>query len=179
MNGWLGESQGMQISRDAAAKKLVAPRPDHRPRRTCNHPTTELGIPTITGPQMNRLRTAAISVNNSGRLPPHQKIFSASLQLIHRTRLPSIRPHKGVRLMLEVIDKGCTSETHPVPLLFIHGARHAAWCWDEHFLDFFADKRYRALAVSLRGHGASTTPKPLRKCSIAAMSRMSVRLLTA
>jgi pimeloyl-ACP methyl ester carboxylesterase len=56
---------------------------------------------------------------------------------------------------------------HPVPLLFVHGAWHAAWCWDEHFLDFFADKGYRALAVSLRGHGNSPTLKPLRSCSIA------------
>src|SRR3954471_1225490 len=69
--------------------------------------------------------------------------------------------------MLEVIDKGCVSESHPVPLLFIHGAWHAAWCWDENFLSFFADKGYRALAVSLRGHGSSPTTKRLRDCSFA------------
>jgi pimeloyl-ACP methyl ester carboxylesterase len=69
--------------------------------------------------------------------------------------------------MLEVIDKGCVSESHPAPLLFVHGAWHAAWCWDEYFLSFFADKGYRALAVSLRGHGTSPTPKPLRSCSVA------------
>ncbi len=69
--------------------------------------------------------------------------------------------------MLEVIDKGCVSESHPVPLLFVHGAWHAAWCWDEHFLGFFADKGYRALAVSLRGHGNSPTHTPLRACSVA------------
>jgi hypothetical protein len=51
--------------------------------------------------------------------------------------------------MLEVIDKGACSELDPVPLPFVHGARHAAWCWDEHFLDFFANKGYRAIAVSL------------------------------
>lgn len=67
--------------------------------------------------------------------------------------------------MLEVIDKGAVSATHPVPLLFVHGAWHAAWCWDEHFLDFFANRGYRALALSLRGHGGSTTSKPLRKVS--------------
>jgi pimeloyl-ACP methyl ester carboxylesterase len=72
----------------------------------------------------------------------------------------------AVRNMLEVIDKGCVSQSHPAPLLFVHGAWHAAWCWDEHFLGFFADKGYRALAVSLRGHGSSPTPKPLRACSI-------------
>lgn len=69
--------------------------------------------------------------------------------------------------MLEVIDKGRVSAAHPAPLLFVHGAWHAAWCWDEHFLDFFADKGYRAVAVSLRGHGNSRSPKPLRLCSIA------------
>jgi pimeloyl-ACP methyl ester carboxylesterase len=68
---------------------------------------------------------------------------------------------------LEVIAKGRTGESHPVPLLFVHGALHAAWCWDEHFLDFFADKGYHALALSLRGHGRSPTSKPLRTCSIA------------
>jgi pimeloyl-ACP methyl ester carboxylesterase len=69
--------------------------------------------------------------------------------------------------MLEVIDKGSATETHPAPLLFVHGAAHAAWCWDEHFLDFFADSGYRAIALSLRGHGGSPVSKPLNKCSIA------------
>ena len=68
--------------------------------------------------------------------------------------------------MLEVIDKGSCSDAHPVPLLFVHGGWHAAWCW-EHFLNFFADAGYRAVALSLRGHGASPTTKPLRSCSIA------------
>jgi pimeloyl-ACP methyl ester carboxylesterase len=52
-------------------------------------------------------------------------------------------------------------------LLFVHGAWHGAWCWDEHFLDFFAAKGYRSLAVSLRGHGKSPAPKAKRLCSIA------------
>ncbi len=69
--------------------------------------------------------------------------------------------------MLEVIDKGCVSESHPVPLLFVHGAWHAAWCWDENFLSFFADKGYRAVALSFRGHGNSPSDKPLRTCSVA------------
>lgn len=68
--------------------------------------------------------------------------------------------------MLELIERGCCSPNHPVPLLFVHGGWHGAWCW-EHFLDFFADAGYRAVAVSLRGHGASPTAKPLHKVSIA------------
>jgi pimeloyl-ACP methyl ester carboxylesterase len=64
--------------------------------------------------------------------------------------------------MREVIDKGSCSEAHPAPLLFVHGSWHGAWCWDEHFLDFFADKGYRAVALSLRGHGASPGKERLR-----------------
>jgi pimeloyl-ACP methyl ester carboxylesterase len=68
--------------------------------------------------------------------------------------------------MLEVIDKGACSESHPAPLLFVHGAWHAAWCWDENFLGFFADKGYRAVALSLRDHGNSRKKNP-RVCSVA------------
>lgn len=69
--------------------------------------------------------------------------------------------------MLEVIDKGSATETHPAPLLFVHGAVHAAWCWDEHFLDHFAGSGYRSVALSVRGHGGSRLDgKPLNACSI-------------
>lgn len=40
--------------------------------------------------------------------------------------------------MLEVIDKGSTTEAHPVPRLFVGGAYHAALCWAENVLGFFA-----------------------------------------
>lgn len=69
--------------------------------------------------------------------------------------------------MLELIDKGSGSDAHPIPLLFIHGGWHGAWCWDDGFLDFFANNEFRAVAVNLRGHGASTVSKPLNRCSIA------------
>ncbi|MDT5126465.1 MAG: hypothetical protein QOH54_2109 [Mycobacterium sp.] len=69
--------------------------------------------------------------------------------------------------MLEVIDKGSSTESHPAPLLFVHGGCLSAWCWDEHFLDFFAGQGFRAVALSWRGHGQSTLSKPLSKCSIA------------
>ncbi len=70
--------------------------------------------------------------------------------------------------MLEVIDKGSATKSHPAPVLFVHGACLAAWCWDEHFLGYFADNGYRAVALSLRGHGGSGLDgKPLNACSIA------------
>ncbi|MFI5511503.1 alpha/beta hydrolase [Mycobacterium sp. NPDC051804] len=68
--------------------------------------------------------------------------------------------------MLELIDKGRGSTEHPVPLLFVHGGWHAAWCWNDHFLDFFAENGFRAVAVSLRGHGNSVTEQHLNTCTI-------------
>lgn len=42
-----------------------------------------------------------------------------------------------------------------MPLLFVHGAYAGAWCWDEYFLPYFADRGFDCHALSLRGHGAS------------------------
>ena len=69
--------------------------------------------------------------------------------------------------MLEVLDRAPRSASDKPPILFVHGAWHGAWCWDEHFLDYFAEKGYRSVALSLRGHGNSTAPKSMRFCSIA------------
>ncbi|MEX0732052.1 MAG: alpha/beta hydrolase [Aquisalimonadaceae bacterium] len=41
------------------------------------------------------------------------------------------------------------------PLLFIHGAYVGAWCWEEHFLPYFASRGYDCYALSLSGHGKS------------------------
>lgn len=71
-----------------------------------------------------------------------------------------------IETMLEVIARGCRTESHPRPLLFVHGSWHAAWCWDEHFLGFFAGRGYRAVALSLRNHGNSFKTNP-RTCSVA------------
>jgi pimeloyl-ACP methyl ester carboxylesterase len=65
-----------------------------------------------------------------------------------------------------MIGKGSAAESHPAPLLFVHGAWHGAWCWDEHFLDFFADRGYACYAPSLRGHGASPCRERLRWTSV-------------
>jgi pimeloyl-ACP methyl ester carboxylesterase len=81
-------------------------------------------------------------------------------QAAHRTGLLA-----DDRRMLEVIDKGSVSAAHPVPLLFVHGGWHSASCW-ANFVDFFADSGYRAVAMSLRGHGGSPTTKRFHACSI-------------
>jgi pimeloyl-ACP methyl ester carboxylesterase len=69
--------------------------------------------------------------------------------------------------MLEVIEKRPSRESDKTPMLFVHGAWHGAWCWNEHFLDFFAEKGYPSLAVSLRGHGKSPAHAPMQFCSMA------------
>ncbi|WP_342751314.1 alpha/beta hydrolase [Mycolicibacterium hodleri] len=54
-----------------------------------------------------------------------------------------------------------------MPLVFVHGAWHAAWCWEENFLGYFADRGYHAVAVNLRGHGGRPARQSLNRCSIA------------
>jgi non-heme chloroperoxidase len=41
------------------------------------------------------------------------------------------------------------------PLLFVHGGYTDSWCWDPHFLPWFAAQGYAVHALSLRGHGGS------------------------
>jgi non-heme chloroperoxidase len=53
------------------------------------------------------------------------------------------------------------------PLLFVHGAFTAAWCWTEHFLPYFASQGFRACALSLSGHGGSRGRERLDSLSIA------------
>ena len=76
-------------------------------------------------------------------------------------------------MKLEIISKqpaagnGGGGRPHDTPLLFIHGMFHGAWCWDVHFLDYFARHGYAAYAVNLRGHGKSEGRDKLRWTRIA------------
>ncbi|RMG93627.1 MAG: alpha/beta fold hydrolase [Chloroflexi bacterium] len=63
---------------------------------------------------------------------------------------------------LEIITHHPDQPKHTTPLLFIHGAWHGAWCWEETFLPYFAKHGYTAIALSLRGHGNSPNNKSLR-----------------
>ncbi len=56
---------------------------------------------------------------------------------------------------LEVITRTPNTTTPKPPLLFVHGIVHGAWCWDEHFLPYFAQHGYHTSALSLRNHGRS------------------------
>lgn len=70
-------------------------------------------------------------------------------------------------MKLEIISKYPARNCHPTPLLFIHGMMHGAWCWEVHFLDYFAQNGYAAHAVNLRGHGNSEGWENLRWTPIA------------
>jgi pimeloyl-ACP methyl ester carboxylesterase len=70
-------------------------------------------------------------------------------------------------MKLEIISRYPSVDTHSTPLLFVHGALHAAWCWEVHFLDYFAQHGFPAYAVNLRGHGNSEGRDNLRWTRIA------------
>lgn len=56
---------------------------------------------------------------------------------------------------LEFIACEPQKNTEAPPLLFVHGGSHAAWCWKEHFLPYFAAAGFSSYALSFRGHGES------------------------
>ena len=58
-------------------------------------------------------------------------------------------------LNLEVRSRLPTRNNGRPPLLFVHGGYCDAWCWEPHFLPWFAARGYPAYALSLRGHGTS------------------------
>ena len=68
---------------------------------------------------------------------------------------------------LELIHEPPKVTPKTTPLLFVHGKWHAAWCWQEHFLPYFAGKGYDCYALSLRGHAGSDGHEGLPWTSIA------------
>ncbi|MCL2875337.1 MAG: alpha/beta hydrolase [Betaproteobacteria bacterium] len=57
---------------------------------------------------------------------------------------------------LEIISRlPASPPRHRMPILFVHGAYAGAWCWEEHFLPWFARRGWDSYAVSLSGHGRS------------------------
>ncbi|WP_068636240.1 alpha/beta hydrolase [Thauera butanivorans] len=67
---------------------------------------------------------------------------------------------------LEVLCHSPATPVHATPLLFVHGAYVSAWCWEEHFLPWFAARGWTSYAVSLSGHGYSRQPEHLDTYSI-------------
>ena len=59
-------------------------------------------------------------------------------------------------LKLEVLSQKAASTANekknssPSPIVFVHGSYHAAWCWREHFFQYFTDRGHDVYAVSMR-----------------------------
>ena len=70
-------------------------------------------------------------------------------------------------MKLEMISRYPAGQQRHTPLLFIHGMFHGAWCWDVHFLKYFAQQGFISHAVNLRGHANSEGRKNLRWTKIA------------
>ncbi|NWF69829.1 MAG: alpha/beta fold hydrolase [Chloroflexi bacterium] len=64
-------------------------------------------------------------------------------------------------MSLEVLSRPAQGTPKSTPLLFVHGAWHGAWCWDEYWMPYFAQQGYPCYALSLRGHGGSPAVKPM------------------
>ena len=69
-------------------------------------------------------------------------------------------------MRLELISHVPQTPTQQTPILFLHGAWHGAWCWEDNFLPYFAQKGYAAHAMSLRSHGMSEGREKIRWTSI-------------
>ena len=69
-------------------------------------------------------------------------------------------------VQLELICEEPTTARRSPPLLFVHGMWHGAWCWQEHFLPYFAQRGYSCTAVSMRGHGGSPGRERLRRTRV-------------
>jgi Alpha/beta hydrolase family len=94
---------------------------------------------------------------NASRLPMDASMFAPR----RASTVPAALSPK-----LEVISKLPSRPCGAPPILFVHGAWHAAWCWDEFFLDYFAAHGFEAHALSLRAHGASEGRAQLHRSRI-------------
>jgi hypothetical protein len=47
---------------------------------------------------------------------------------------------------------GARSASSPRSFLFVHGAWHGPWCWQDHWLRYFQDAGHHADAIALGSH---------------------------
>lgn len=65
-------------------------------------------------------------------------------------------------MQLELITAGTESAVRPAGVVFVHGAWHGAWCWQDTFVPHFVQSGYAVYSLSLRGHGQSVGGGSLR-----------------
>ena len=59
---------------------------------------------------------------------------------------------------MELLTRTPVTKSNNIHLLFVHGAWHGAWCWDEYYMKYFADHGYTCHALDLSGHGKRSVP---------------------
>ena len=90
---------------------------------------------------------------------PFKKLKSNNLRTwnprnsVNTKTLIKDRVRQNMKLELLSLKPVESKFTHP--LLFIHGSWHGAWCWEENFMPYFAEKGIECHAMSFRGHGKS------------------------
>lgn len=52
------------------------------------------------------------------------------------------------------------------PIIFLHGSFHGAWCWTEHFFEYFVQRGYSLVAPSWRGTGGTPAGEGIKKVQI-------------
>ena len=52
------------------------------------------------------------------------------------------------------------------PIIFLHGSFHGAWCWQEHYLSYFAERGHSCVAFSWRGTGGTPAGEGVKKVKI-------------
>jgi len=55
-----------------------------------------------------------------------------------------------------------TNDKLPV-LVFVHGAWHGAWCWEQYFLPYFTESGFECYAFDFPNHGVSKNQKGINK----------------
>jgi pimeloyl-ACP methyl ester carboxylesterase len=65
-------------------------------------------------------------------------------------------------MVMELFAANPLVEQRPTPILFIHGAWHGAWCWQEYFIPYFVRHGYSGAAINLPNHCGSPGRRSLR-----------------
>lgn len=68
----------------------------------------------------------------------------------------------GTKLEILKLFPDKTASNGKPPLVMLHGAGHAAWCYKETFMPYFADRGYDTYAVSFRSQGKSDTQSNIK-----------------
>ncbi|RED76001.1 alpha/beta hydrolase [Cohnella phaseoli] len=66
----------------------------------------------------------------------------------------------------DLVSLSPSTKSRPNPILFIHGAFHGSWAWEEYFLPYFANQGYEVRALNWRGHGHNAGRERLRQYRI-------------